>query len=129
MASSQLLQGKTLAITGGVTGIGRAIVLGYLSHGANCAVNHYGDPKSASQYQSLIEEAAQNLGISKEEAERRLAEVPGDVGLPETGKRLVQTVVERWGRLDVAISNAGICEFKEFLEYVILLYILIHCWH
>ncbi|EOA91395.1 L-rhamnose-1-dehydrogenase [Exserohilum turcicum] len=112
----QLLSGKSMMITGGVTGIGRAIVLGYLQHGANVAVNHLGDDKSRSQYQSLVEEAAGNLDISKEDVQKRLAEVPGDVGNPETGKKLVATVVERWGRLDVVISNAGVCEFKEFLD-------------
>jgi len=108
-----------MMITGGVTGIGRAIVLGYLQHGANVAVNHFGDDKSTSQYQTLIEEAASNLQASKEEIEKRLVEVPGDVGNPGTGKKLVDAVVQRWGRLDVVISNAGICEFKEFLEYAL----------
>lgn len=107
---AQLLAGKSMAITGGVTGIGRAIVLGYLSNGANVAVNHLGDPKSSEQYQSLVKEAA--------EGGNRLIEIPGDVGDPETGKKLVSAVVEKWGRLDVFVSNAGICEFKEFLEYV-----------
>lgn len=104
-----------MAITGGVTGIGRAIVLGYLSYGANVAVNHLGDPKSSEQFQALLDEAGQSLG-GKSEVEGRLIEVPGDVGNSETGKKLVNAVVERWGRLDVFVSNAGICEFKEFLE-------------
>ncbi|KAG9188388.1 L-rhamnose 1-dehydrogenase [Alternaria panax] len=112
----QLLSGKSMMITGGVTGIGRAIVLGYLQHGANVAVNHFGDDKSTSQYQTLVEEAAKILDVNKEDAEKRLVQVPGDVGNPETGKKLVEAVVQRWGRLDVVISNAGICEFKEFLE-------------
>ncbi|KAF2182537.1 3-oxoacyl-reductase [Zopfia rhizophila CBS 207.26] len=111
---AKLLEGKTMAITGGVTGIGRAIALGYLSHGANVAVNHLCDPKSSQQFQMLLEEAGQNLG--GEEVGKRLIEVPGDVGNPETGKKLVRAVVERWGRLDVVVSNAGVCEFKEFLE-------------
>ncbi|KAF2450483.1 short-chain dehydrogenase [Karstenula rhodostoma CBS 690.94] len=112
---AQLLRGKSAAITGGVTGIGRAIALAYLAQGANIAVNHFGDAKSAEQFQTLLEEAASILG-SKEEAQKRLAEVSGDVGDPETGKKLVAEVVRRWGRLDVVVSNAGICEFKEFLE-------------
>jgi L-rhamnose 1-dehydrogenase len=117
MATAQLLSGKTMAITGGATGIGRAIALGYLTHGANVAVNHLGDPKSLSQFQEILSEAEATLKISKEEVEKRIVEVPGDVADPETGKKLVQEVVSRWGRLDVFISNAGICEFKEFLEY------------
>lgn len=116
MATAQLLLGKSMAITGGVTGIGRAIALGYLAHGANVAVNHLGDPKSSEQFQSLVDEAAQTCG-GKEAAQQRLVEVPGDVGDPETGKKLVAAVVAKWGRLDVFISNAGICEFREFLEY------------
>lgn len=118
VASPQLLAGKNMAITGGVTGIGRAIVLGYLAHGANVAVNHLGDPKSSSQYKSLVEEAVESLKSTKEDVEKSLLEVPGDVGNPETGKKLVKAVVDKWGRLDVIVSNAGICEFKEFLEYV-----------
>jgi L-rhamnose 1-dehydrogenase len=117
MASVKLLSGKNMAITGGVTGIGRAIVLGYLSHGANVAVNHLGDSKSSDQFQSLVEEAAQSVG-SKEEVLERLIEVPGDVGDSATGKKLVEATVQKWGTLDVFVSNAGVCEFKEFLEYV-----------
>lgn len=107
-----------MAITGGVTGIGRAIALAYLSHGANVAVNHLGDPKSSDQYKTLVEEASQILG-GNTEVEKVIIEAPGDVGDHETGKRLVKSAVEKWGRLDVFVSNAGICEFKEFLEYVL----------
>lgn len=114
---AQLLKGKSTAVTGGVTGIGRAIALSYISHGANVAINHFGDAKSAEQFRTLLDEATQILG-SKEEAEKRVAEVPGDVGDAKTGRRLVEEVVRRWGRLDVVVSNAGICEFREFLEYV-----------
>ena len=80
------------------------------------AVNHLGDADSSAQYRTLVDEAATLLGGGRDEAERRLAEVPGDVGDVATGKRLMEVVCERWGRLDVFVSNAGVCEFKEFLE-------------
>ncbi|KAB8446215.1 hypothetical protein FH972_025197 [Carpinus fangiana] len=115
----QLLAGKTAAITGGTTGIGRAIALVYLSHGAKVCVNHLGDqplthsgtgaPASASHYATLKEEAA------KEGWGDNLCESVGDISRPETGEALVQEVVSRWGRLDVFVSNAGICRFAEFL--------------
>ncbi|KAF2197700.1 NAD(P)-binding protein [Delitschia confertaspora ATCC 74209] len=111
--AAQLLQDKVCAITGGVTGIGRAIALGYLSHGAYVAVNHLGDPKSCEQFQTMLEESGES---KKEESGRRIVEVRGDVGDPETGKKLVRECVSRWGGLDVFVSNAGVCEFKEFLE-------------
>lgn len=40
----------------------------------------------------------------------------GDVTRPETGKELVDVAVREFGRLDVFVSNAGVCQFAEFLE-------------
>jgi L-rhamnose 1-dehydrogenase len=109
-----LLPSKTAAITGGTTGIGRAIALSFLSHGCNVAVNHLALASDVPHRDSLIAEAA---AIKARDAlAGELIDVPGDITLPETGKKLVQEVVDRWGRLDVFVSNAGICEFAEFLE-------------
>lgn len=109
---AQLLAGKTTAITGAVTGIGRAITLEYLSHGARVAVNHFPDPKSTQQYKDLVAEAGDKA--------ENLIDVPGDVTKPETGLELVRKTVEKWGRLDVFVSNAGVCEFADFLTYVVV---------
>lgn len=123
----QLLRGKTAAITGGTTGIGRAIALAYLSHGARVCVNHLGDQPlsysgtgkaaSAEHYATLREEARQ-AGLLFDESdggEERLCESVGDIRRPESGAALVQEVVRRWGRLDVFVSNAGVCKFADFL--------------
>jgi L-rhamnose 1-dehydrogenase len=107
---AKLLQGKITAITGAVTGIGRAIALEYLQHGACVAVNYYPNERSAKQFQELVEEA-EDLG-------ENLIGVGGDISKPETGRELVAKTVEKWGRLDVFVSNAGICEFADFLTYV-----------
>ncbi|OCK72659.1 NAD(P)-binding protein [Lepidopterella palustris CBS 459.81] len=113
--STQLLCGKICAITGGVTGIGRAIALEYIAQGACVAVNHLGDSSSSSHFQSMRLEAAQALP-KDEEVDKRLIEVPGDISDQATAVRLVARTVEVWGGLDVFVSNAGICEFAEFLE-------------
>lgn len=42
--------------------------------------------------------------------------VPGDISLPETGTELVRATVRRWGRVDVFVSNAGVCRFHDFLS-------------
>jgi len=117
MSRPHLLASKVCIITGGATGIGRAIALGFLEHGARgVAVNHLGDERSRELFQGMLDEAAQRLDCRREDVETRMVEVGGDVGDPETGKRLVGKAVEEWGRVDICVSNAGICEFKEFLE-------------
>ncbi|KAK4551559.1 L-rhamnose-1-dehydrogenase [Recurvomyces mirabilis] len=104
---SQLLQGKVAAITGAVTGIGRAIALEYLRQGASVAVNHFPDEKSAAQYDEMQKEAGEGA---------KLVAVAGDISRPATGKELVRRAVEAFGgRLDIFVSNAGVCEFAEFL--------------
>lgn len=42
--------------------------------------------------------------------------VPGDISLAETSTELVRQCVDRFGRVDTFVSNAGICKFEEFLE-------------
>lgn len=110
---AQLLQGKITAITGAATGIGRAIALEYLQQGACVAINHFPDSKSASQYDELVAEAG--------ELKENLIAVAGDISKPETGKDLVEKTVGKWGRLDVFVSNAGVCQFADFLRYVLCL--------
>ncbi|KAI9735439.1 MAG: L-rhamnose-1-dehydrogenase [Claussenomyces sp. TS43310] len=109
----RLLAGKTAAITGGTTGIGRAIALEYIRQGCNVAINHLGLESDSHHKDSLIEEAQ---SLKTDAAAGELLEVVGDVRVPETGKILVETAVERWGKLDVFVSNAGVCQFAEFLD-------------
>jgi L-rhamnose 1-dehydrogenase len=123
MALKGLLSGKSAIITGGTTGIGRAICLGFLKQGAHVVVNHLGLPKDQPHLDSLIAEAdtlhkqdPQNIG--------RLAHEQGDVRDPETATTLVAKAVQhhasalgegKQGRLDICVSNAGICTFADFL--------------
>jgi L-rhamnose 1-dehydrogenase len=46
----------------------------------------------------------------------RFITVTGDISQPETGKKFVAKTVEAFGRLDVFVSNAGVCQFADFLE-------------
>lgn len=52
----------------------------------------------------------------KDEKAGRLIEVEGDVTKPEAGKLLVEEAVKEFGRLDIFVSNAGVCQFAEFLK-------------
>ena len=109
--SWKLLAGKTAAITGGTTGIGRAITLEFLRQGCNVAVNHLGLERDAGLLDAMVDEA-------KEYGEDagQLMPLAGDVSNPETGKQLVEEAVKKFGKLDIFVSNAGICQFAEFLE-------------
>ncbi|KAJ3466548.1 hypothetical protein MRS44_004112 [Fusarium solani] len=113
----RLLAGKTAAITGGTTGIGRAITLEYLRQGANVAVNHLGLSKDEPLRRSLVDEAKRLSSEAPEGAPTgQLLEIAGDVTDPETGKALVAEAVKRWGALDVFVANAGIFKANEFLD-------------
>jgi len=116
MAPRGLLAGKTAIITGGTTGIGRAICLEFLRQGCSVAVNHLGLERDRPHLASLESEAAA-IGEA-DGAAGRLAHLAGDVRDPATGPALVAFAVETFGtgRLDVCVSNAGVCAFADFLD-------------
>jgi L-rhamnose 1-dehydrogenase len=101
-----LLAGKVAAVTGGVTGIGRAIALEYLRQGASVVVNHLGDDASKAHFQSMLKEAPQGS---------RLIDNAGDIGKRETGVRLVEDAVKEFGELNIFVANAGVSVFADFL--------------
>ncbi|KAL2687511.1 hypothetical protein Neosp_005072 [[Neocosmospora] mangrovei] len=111
-----LLVNKSAIITGGTTGIGRAICLEFLRQGANVVVNHLGLEKDQKHLDSLIAEADAIRKTTPTAG--RLAHQEGDVRNPDTATNLVKMAVEHSGpskRLDVCVSNAGICTFADFL--------------
>lgn len=62
----------------------------------------------------LRQDPQSHAGVGKD----RFIAVPGDVTKPETGTEFIQKVVDTFGRLDIFVSNAGVCRFEEFLEYL-----------
>ena len=102
-----LLTGRVAIITGAVTGIGRAIALEYMCQGASVVVNYFPDAKSEEGFKVLQQEAGQDA---------KLLGVPGDISVQHTATELVKRAVERFGKLDIFISNAGVCKFAEFLS-------------
>src|SRR4051794_27343611 len=111
---TNLLTSKSAAITGGSTGIGRAIVKELVHQGAFVTLNHLDDPFSHSAVESLKSEIASTLREDTK-IDDVLLSVPGDISLPETSKDFISASVAKFGKLDIFISNAGICQFHEFL--------------
>ena len=92
----------------------QAIALEYIRHGANVAISHLGGPKEDDLLAALRKDVSEiEAGAEK----TRFITVAGDISQPETGKRFVAETVEAFGRLDVFVSNAGVCQFADFLEY------------
>ncbi|WP_242148812.1 SDR family NAD(P)-dependent oxidoreductase [Sphingomonas sp. BAUL-RG-20F-R05-02] len=101
----KLLEGKTVLVTGASTGIGRAAAIGAAQHGADVVINYHSRDDDAEACVAAIEATGQ----------RGLA-VKGDVAEPETAKEFVAKAVERFGKVDVMVNNAGICPFHAFLD-------------
>jgi L-rhamnose 1-dehydrogenase len=81
------------------------------------AVNHLGLEKDQPHLDSLVAEA-EGLLKAENSTAGRLAHQVGDVRDPEAAARLVVQAVELSpsGRLDICVSNAGICTFADFLD-------------
>ena len=98
-------QSKVALITGGATGIGKAVAKGFLARGASVVLN--------ARKKDALMEAAAELDPSGE----KVAIVAGDIGFIETAQRLVATAVERFGGVDILINNAGIFRPTPFLQH------------
>jgi 3-oxoacyl-[acyl-carrier protein] reductase len=91
------LAGKVALITGAGRGFGRAIALAFAREGARVAANYLGSRAGA-------EEVAAEAGRLGTEA----VALRGDVAREDDVKALVAATLERFGRLDVLVNNAGI---------------------
>lgn len=100
-----LLEDKVVLITGASRGIGRATAIEAARQGAHVAINTYRDAEAAAEVVAEIEA----LG-------RRAVAVDGDVAQPQSATAFVAAAVEILGRVDVLVSNAGICPFHAFLD-------------
>jgi citronellol/citronellal dehydrogenase len=100
-----LLSGQVALVTGGGTGLGKATALELARCGAAVTI--------AGRRAELLEQAAAEIGecsAADHQADRRAGDVDwlaGDVREPGDASRLVRTVLERRGRLDLLVNNAG----------------------
>ena len=90
------LEGKFAIVTGGDSGIGRATAVLFAREGAKVAIAYL--------------EEHDDARITRDACEAEGAEVllsAGDLGDPDHCRGLVDAVIEKWGRLDVLVNNAG----------------------
>jgi L-rhamnose 1-dehydrogenase len=107
-----LLENKVVIITGGSRGIGRGVALAAARHGADVVVNYRNDRSPGPGQPGPAEEVVEAIRAMG----RGAIGVEADVADPETGKKLVSAAVDAFGKVDVLVSNAGICPFHSFLD-------------
>ncbi len=90
------LRNKVALITGGDSGIGRAVALAFAAEGADVAILYLNEEQDAQETMRLVESRGKHC----------LA-IAGDVGDEEVCKRAVEQVVRHFGHLDILVSNAA----------------------
>ena len=93
-----LLSGSVALITGGGTGLGKAAAIELARCGASVAI--------AGRRAEVLEAAVQEIAAAAG-ADDRVAALPADIRDPDEARRLIESVIERFGRLDVLVNNAG----------------------
>jgi NAD(P)-dependent dehydrogenase (short-subunit alcohol dehydrogenase family) len=91
------LEGKAAVITGGDSGIGRAVALAFAREGADVLISYLEDE----------EPDAQETARVVEEAGKRAVKVPGDIVEETQCQSIVDRAVDEFGRIDVLVNNAA----------------------
>ena len=91
------LEGKKAIITGGDSGIGRAVAIAFAREGADVLISYLPEE----------EEDAQQVRSDIEAAGRRAVLVPGDISSAEHCRLIVEQAVSEFGKIDVLVNNAA----------------------
>lgn len=103
---SQRLAGRKALITGGDSGIGRAVAIAYAREGADVAILYLPDEH---------EDAEETLSLIKEAGQKALG-IEGDITDETICVDAIKTVVEKLGGIDILVNNAGKQVFVEKIE-------------
>ena len=102
---SGLLEGKSIAVTGGGGGIGRAVCLACAAEGANVVVADYGVALDGSDPSSEVADAVvAEVGAAGGDA----TALAGDVSHFDVGTEIVEAACDRWGSIDGVVCLAGV---------------------
>jgi NAD(P)-dependent dehydrogenase (short-subunit alcohol dehydrogenase family) len=90
------LSGKKAIITGGDSGIGRAVAIAFAREGADVLISYLNEDDDARETARLVEQAG-----------RKVVLVPGDIGAAGHCRAIVAQAVEAFGRIDILVNNAA----------------------
>lgn len=92
-----LLAGSKALITGGDSGIGRAVAVAFAEEGADAALSYLSEGEDAAHTQALVEGKG-----------RRCVRLPGDIADRDHCARMVARAVDELGGLDILVNNAAV---------------------
>jgi len=101
------LTGKVAVITGGDSGIGRAVAIAYAREGADVLISYLSEDEDAEDTKSWIEKAG-----------RKVVLVRGDIADPAHCREIVDTAVKELGRVDILVNNAAFQMTHQSLEEI-----------
>src|SRR3979411_2064299 len=90
------LAGRVAVITGGDSGIGRAVALAFAREGADLAIAYLSEHDDARETKRLVEEAG-----------RKALLVPGDIQSADHCRDIVRRAVAEFGRIDILVNNTA----------------------
>jgi hypothetical protein len=101
------LAGKVAIITGGDSGIGRAVAIAFAREGADVVISYLSEHDDARETERWVTEAG-----------RRCLLVPGDIADPGHCRAVVQACVDAFGRVDVLVNNAAFQMARNSLDEI-----------
>jgi hypothetical protein len=101
------LTGKKAVITGGDSGIGRAVAIAYAREGADVLVSYLNEEEDANEVARLVEEAG-----------RKCVLVSGDLSDPDHCREVIRRAVDEFGSIDVLVNNAAYQMTHESLDEI-----------
>ncbi len=104
---SNKLKGKVAIITGGDSGLGRACSIAYVKEGAKVVIVYLNETKDALDTKKYIEKLGGECTL-----------ISADITKHENCKRIVDMVINKYGRIDILVNNAGVQYQQDKLENI-----------
>jgi len=105
---SDKLKGKIAFITGGDSGIGKAVAILFAKEGADIVISYLNEHKDAKDTKQIIEQ----------KYNRSCFLIPGNIGSEAHCKKAVKKTMQEFGRIDILVNNAGLHYHRKKLEEI-----------
>jgi NAD(P)-dependent dehydrogenase (short-subunit alcohol dehydrogenase family) len=101
------LTGRKAIITGGDSGIGRAVAIAFAREGADVVISYLNEHEDAKETAKLVEQAG-----------RKVLTIPGDISDEQHCKNLIEQTVQEFGQLDILVNNAAFQMSRNSLQEI-----------